>query len=84
MVQVQVTVCGNQTVVGQRSVIRALLVYEVSENYTDKHGKKFWSVRYTKDGKRPIKISWNKYGEQKAYMLAVCFFRKLKKIDNIS
>ena len=51
--------------------------------YTDKNGKKFWAVRYTKDGKRPIKLfSWDKYGEMKAYMLAVCFFRKLKKTTN--
>lgn len=47
--------------------------------YTDNDGYKYWTVRYTKDGKRPIKMfSWSKYGEQKAYMLAVCFFRKLK------
>lgn len=48
--------------------------------YTDRNGYKFWTVRYTKDGRRTMKMfSLSKYGDMKAYMLAVCFFRKLKK-----
>lgn len=49
-------------------------------HYIDRDGYDFWTVRYTLDGKRKIKMfSFGKYGDMKAYMLAVCFLRKLKK-----
>lgn len=48
--------------------------------HVDEKGYKFWRVRYTKDGRRCVKMfSWGKYGEMKAYMLAVCFLRKVRK-----
>ena len=49
------------------------------KHHTDKNGYEFWTVRYTLDGKRKLKMfSFGKYGEMKAYMFAVCFLRKLK------